>query len=154
MTVVETSLPGLLVLQAKLVTDERGFFARLYDEEDLSARGVDTRVAQSRVAFNKAPGTLRGLHFQAEPYGETKIVRCTAGSIFDIVADLRATSPTRYRWEAFELSAANRTSLLVPPGCAHGYMTLTAGAEVSYLISAPYMEPAQRGVRWDDPTLD
>jgi dTDP-4-dehydrorhamnose 3,5-epimerase len=153
MTLVETYLPGVFLAEPVRVPDRRGFFARLYDEENLTTRGIDMRVSQASVAFNEALSTLRGLHFQDAPYGETKIIRCTAGAIYDVVADLRRDSITLHRWVSFELSSANLTSVIVPPGCAHGYLTLTPEAEVSYLISAPYVEDAQRGIRWDDPTL-
>jgi dTDP-4-dehydrorhamnose 3,5-epimerase len=152
-TLVETGLAGVLLAEPVTVPDGRGFFARLYDEGELADRGVDTRISQSRIAFNESAATLRGLHYQAAPHGETKIVRCTAGAIYDVVADLRPGSPTLHRWRGFELSSSNRSSLIVPPGCAHGYLTLTPGAEVFYVISVPYVEAAQRGVRFDDPTL-
>ncbi|MGH9171765.1 MAG: dTDP-4-dehydrorhamnose 3,5-epimerase family protein [Acidimicrobiales bacterium] len=148
-----TTISGVFLVEAVIFADHRGLFARLYDEEELSRAGVDTGVSQSRAAFNGAAGTLRGLHYQAEPHGDTKVVRCTAGSIFDVVADLRPDSPTCHQWIATELSALNRRSVVVPPGCAHGYLTLSADSEVAYLISVPYVEGAQRGVVWDDPTL-
>jgi dTDP-4-dehydrorhamnose 3,5-epimerase len=153
MTLVATALAGVLLAEAVTMADRRGSFVRLYDEEELERHGIDTRVAQSRVAFNESTRTLRGLHYQAAPHGETKIVRCTAGTIYDVVVDLRTGSPTLHHWIGLELSSTNRISLIVPPGCAHGYLTLTPAAEVAYLISAPYVEAAQRGVRWDDATL-
>jgi dTDP-4-dehydrorhamnose 3,5-epimerase len=153
MSIVETDLPGVFLVEPAIVPDRRGFFARLYDEETLVSLGIDTRVAQCAIAFNDAVATMRGLHYQEAPHGETKVVRCTAGVLFDVVADLRPASPTRHRWAGFELSASNRHSLIVPPGCAHGYLTLTPATEVAYLISVPYVQAAQRGVRWDDPVL-
>jgi dTDP-4-dehydrorhamnose 3,5-epimerase len=152
-TLLETPLAGVFVAEPTCIVDRRGFMARLYDEEELARHGIDTGVAQARLALNEAASTLRGLHYQAAPYEETKMVRCTAGAIFDVVADLRPDSPTLHHWVGFELSSSNRNCLIVPPGCAHGYLTLTPGAEVSYLISAPFVEGAQRGLRWDDPTL-
>ncbi|MGO9100778.1 MAG: dTDP-4-dehydrorhamnose 3,5-epimerase family protein [Acidimicrobiales bacterium] len=153
MTIVETALSGMFLVEPELVADRRGFFARLYGEEDLVALDIDTRVAQYAIAFNDSEATIRGLHYQQTPYAETRIVRCTAGVVFDVVADLRPGSPTRHRWVGFELSASNRKTLVIPPGCAHGYLTLTPNTEVTYLISAPYVADAQRGVRWDDPIL-
>ena len=153
MTIAKTDLPGVFLIKPDLVTDRRGFFARLYDEEELAGLGVDTRVAQYSIAFNDAMATIRGLHYQQAPYGETKVVRCTAGVVFDVVVDLRPDSPMRHRWVDFELSASNRNTLVIPPGCAHGYLTLTAATEVTYLISVPYVKTAKRGVRWDDPVL-
>jgi dTDP-4-dehydrorhamnose 3,5-epimerase len=153
MSIVETDLPGVFLVEPEMVVDRRGFFGRLYDEEKLVSLGIETRVAQCAIAFNDSVATIRGLHYQEAPYGETKVVRCTAGMLFDVVVDLRPASPTRHRWFGFELSASNRHSLIVPPGCAHGYLTLTPATEVAYLISVPYVQTAQRGVRWDDPIL-
>ncbi len=153
MTVTESVLAGVFLVEPELIADRRGFFARLYNAEELAAVGVDARVAQYVISYNDSPATIRGLHYQREPYAETKVVRCTAGVLFDVVADLRPSSPTRHRWVGYELSASNRKSLIVPPGCAHGYLTLTPASEVSYLISIPYEMDAQCGVRWDDPVL-
>jgi dTDP-4-dehydrorhamnose 3,5-epimerase len=153
MSIVETDLPGVFLIEPELVADRRGFFARLYDEEELVGLGIDARVAQYSIAFNDSTATIRGLHYQQAPNGETKVVRCTAGVLFDVVVDLRPASPTRHRWVGFELSASNRKTLIIPPGCAHGYLTLTPATEVAYLISVPYVKTAQRGVRWDDPVL-
>jgi dTDP-4-dehydrorhamnose 3,5-epimerase len=153
MTIVETALEGVFLIEPQLHADRRGFFARLYDEDELSSFGIETRVAQYAVSFNESAATLRGLHYQEAPYGETKVVRCTSGMLFDVVADLRAASPTRYQWIGYELSAANRRCLIVPPGCAHGFLTLVDATEITYLISVPYVAEAQRGVRWDDPML-
>ena len=153
MTIVETTLSGVFLVEPEPVADPRGFFARLYDEEELVSLGIDTRVAQHAIAFNDSEATVRGLHYQQTPHAETKVVRCTAGVLFDVVADLRTDSPTRHRWAGFELSASNRKSLIIPPGCAHGYLTLTPNTEAIYLISVPYVADAQRGVRWDDPIL-
>ena len=153
MSIVETDLPGVFLIEPELVADRRGFFARLYGEEELVGLGIDARVAQYSIAFNDSTATIRGLHYQQAPNGETKVVRCTAGVLFDVVVDLRPASPTRHRWVGFELSASNRKTLIIPPGCAHGYLTLTPATEVAYLISVPYVKTAQRGVRWDDPVL-
>ena len=153
MKVVETVLQGVLVLEVEPIADERGFFARTWDRGDLASRGLTADLDQVSIAFNEIAGTLRGLHFQAAPHGEAKTVRCTAGAIFDVAVDLRDGSPTRLRWVGVELSAANRRSLFIPEGCAHGYITLTDGAEVQYQISARYRPEAARGYRWDDPAF-
>ena len=153
MKVVETVLQGVLVLEIEPIADERGFFARTWDRGDLASRGLTADLDQVSIAFNEIAGTLRGLHFQAAPNDEAKTVRCTAGAIFDVAVDLRDASPTRLQWVGVELSAANRRSLFVPEGCAHGYITLTDGAEVQYQISAPYRPEAARGYRWDDPAF-
>src|SRR5579871_4691790 len=147
MTVLATQIAGVYLAEAAATPDRRGIVARLFDLEELRALGVDTDFSHALVAFNEATATLRGLHYQAPPYGETKVVRCTAGALFDVVVDLRPDSSTWRGWMAVELSAENRRSLVVPPGCAHGYLTLAPCSEVSYLISSPYVEDAQRGVR-------
>ena len=153
MKVVETELRGVLVLEVEPIGDERGLFARTWDRAELVSRGLNAAVEQVSVAYNEVAGTLRGLHFQAAPHDEAKTVRCTAGAIFDVAVDLREGSPTRLRWVSVELSSTNRRSLFVPEGCAHGYITLTDGAEVQYMISTPYVADAARGYRWDDPAL-
>jgi dTDP-4-dehydrorhamnose 3,5-epimerase len=148
-----TPLEGALLVEPEPQGDERGFFARSYCREEFAAQGVDFAIAQASVSFNRAAGTLRGLHYQAPPHAEAKLVRCTAGALFDVIVDLRESSPTRRRWFSVELSAANRRMLFVPPGLAHGFQTLADATEVEYLISAPYRPEAARGVRWDDPLL-
>lgn len=153
MKVVETVLRDVLVFEVEPIADERGLFARTWDRAELVSRGLTADVVQVSLAYNEVAGTLRGLHFQAAPHDEAKVVRCTAGAIFDVAVDLREGSPTRLRWVGVELSATNRRSLFVPEGCAHGYVTLTDGAEVQYMISTSYLPDAARGYRWDDPTL-
>lgn len=153
MKAIETALAGVLIFEVEPITDERGLFARTWDRAELDARGLTADLNQVSIAYNEIAGTLRGLHFQAAPYAEAKTVRCTSGAIFDVAVDLRDRSPTRFRWVATELSAENRRSLFVPEACAHGYITLTDGAEVQYQISTPHRPEAARGYRWDDPTL-
>lgn len=153
MRVLETALSGVLILDVAIHADERGFFARTWDRAEIERRGLTTGVEQVSVSFNRLAGTLRGLHYQAAPYHEAKTVRCPAGAVFDVAVDLRDGSPTRNRWVGVELSAANRRSLFIPEGCAHGYVTLTDGTEVQYQISAPYRPEAALGYRWDDPTF-
>jgi dTDP-4-dehydrorhamnose 3,5-epimerase len=152
--IVETALPGLLLLVGEPQRDSRGYFARVWDASEVSRRGHNARVHQTSVAFNSSRGTLRGLHYQEPPYSEAKTVRCSAGAIYDVAVDLREDSPTRLQWLGLELSATNWTSLYIPEGFAHGYMTLTDGAEVHYQISAAYRAEAARGIRWNDPALD
>ncbi len=153
MNVTETAVAGVLVLEIEPVEDERGFFARTWDQADLGSRGLTARLDQVSIAFNSVAGTLRGLHYQAAPHEEAKTIRCIAGAIFDVAVDLREGSPTRHRWVGVELSASNRRSLFIPEGCAHGYVTLTDATEVQYLISVPYRPDAARGYRWDDPAF-
>ncbi len=149
----ETTLAGALIIDVTRVEDERGFFARCFSADEFAARGLPAAMPQSSISFNARKGTLRGMHFQAPPHAEDKLVRCTAGSIFDVIVDLRADSPTRWRWLGVELTAANRRSLFVPKGFAHGFVTLLDDSEVLYMISTPYAPGFERGVRWNDPTL-
>jgi dTDP-4-dehydrorhamnose 3,5-epimerase len=148
-----TAVDGVFVLEPERYEDERGFFARTWDGEELSARGLDGGLVQSSISWSGRRGTLRGLHYQAPPAEETKIVRCTAGSIHDVVLDLRAGSPTFRCHDAALLSAENRRAMYVPKGCAHGFVTLEDGAEVLYLMSTPHAPDLARGVRWDDPAF-
>jgi dTDP-4-dehydrorhamnose 3,5-epimerase len=148
----ETPLAGAWVVAPDRLTDERGFFARTYDRDELAARGM-AAVVQCSTSFNARAGTLRGLHFQADPDGECKLVRCTRGAIYDVVVDLRRRSPTHGRWFATELSAANGVALLVPAGFAHGFQSLLDASEVLYMIDREYLPRAARGVRWDDPAF-
>jgi dTDP-4-dehydrorhamnose 3,5-epimerase len=146
----ETGLPGAWLVEPEPIADERGFFARTFDADAFAERGMRAAFPQCSVSYNARAGTLRGLHFQAAPHAEAKLVRCTAGAIFDVIVDLREGSPTRGRWTGVELSAENRRALYVPEGFAHGFQTLADASEVLYQISAPYVPDAARGVRWDD----
>lgn len=146
-------LVGAYVIELELLEDERGFFARSFCQDEFAAHGLNPCLAQCNVSFNRRRGTLRGMHFQGAPHEEAKLVRCTQGAIWDVVVDLRASSPTFKRWHAVELSAANRRSLYVPEGVAHGFQTLTEDSEVLYLMSTSFRPEAARGVRWDDPAF-
>ena len=146
----ETALPGAVVIELERVADERGFFARSFCAREFAAHGLDARVAQCNISFNRVKGTLRGLHFQRPPHAEAKLVRCTAGRVYDVIVDLRPDSPAFCRHLAIELSARNRTMLYVPQGVAHGFQTLEDESEVFYQMSAPYERDAAAGVRWDD----
>lgn len=148
-----TTIPGVLVIELERLNDDRGFLARTFCEREFSARGLVNRFVQCSVSYNEKKGTLRGMHFQAAPQAEAKLVRCTAGSIFDVAVDLRARSPQLTRWFGVELTAENRRMLYIPQGCAHGFQTLVAGSEVLYQISEFYDPEAARGVRWDDPAF-
>jgi len=149
----ETELPGAFVVESEPAEDERGWFARIYDEGELEERGLASRFVQGSVAFNKEWGTLRGLHYQAEPHAEAKLVRCITGSMHDVIVDLRPGSSTFKRWAAVELTSEGGRMLYVPEGLAHGYLTLEDETETLYLISAPYSPQAAQGVRWDDPAF-
>ena len=148
-----TSIGGVWVIEPERLEDERGFFARTWDPEEFEARRLNPQLAQCSISFNRERGTLRGLHYQAPPYAEAKLVRCTAGAIFDVAVDLRPDSSTFRDWSGVELSAENRLALYVPEGCAHGFLTLGDDSEVHYQISQPYVPDAARGVRWDDPAF-
>lgn len=149
----ETELPGVIVVELEKRRDERGFFARSFCTEEFAGHGLVSHFPQANVSFNREKGTLRGLHYQAEPKPEPKLVRCTRGAIFDVAVDLRRDSPGYRRWTGHELSADNHMGLYVPPGCAHGFVTLEQDSEVSYLMGEVYHEGLARGVRWNDPAF-
>lgn len=153
MTLVETPLHGAWVLELERIADERGWFARTFDAEEMRVRGLDASVVQCNASFNARRGTLRGLHYQAEPHGEPKLVRCVRGAVFDVAVDLRRESPTYCRWHGVELSAENGRSFYIPKGMAHGFQTLSDESEVLYQMGYRYVPEAARGVRFDDPAF-
>ena len=146
-----SELPGTVIVDVEGHVDTRGLFARTFCEEEFAAARLPTRFVQSSVSFNTRRGTLRGLHYQALPKPEGKVVRCTRGAIHDVVVDLRPSSATFLRWIGVELTAENRRALYVPPGCAHGFQTLVDDSEVLYLMTEFYAPEMARGVRWNDP---
>lgn len=146
----ETEIPGVHVIDPERLEDERGFFARVWCERELAEHGLETALKQCSISHNPRRGTLRGLHYQAPPHEEVKIVRCTRGSILDVALDLRRGSPAFKRHVALVLSAENRRMLYIPRGVAHGFQTLEDDTEVLYHISEFYEPGAGRGVRWDD----
>ena len=148
-----TPLAGAYVIELKRIEDERGFFARSFCQKEFAEHGLDPHLAQCNVSFNSRRGTLRGLHYQAAPHGEAKLVRCTQGAIWDVMVDLRHDSGTFKRWYGAELSAANRSALYIPDGFAHGFQTLTDNAEVLYLMSEFYHPESARGLPWNDPAF-
>ena len=133
--------------------DDRGFFARTFCSDTFAARGLATHFVQRSTSFNLKRGTLRGLHFQADPHGETKLVRCTRGKVFDVLVDLRKDSASFGRWHAEELDPGRTNTLYIPAGCAHGFQTLADDSEVYYEITPAYVASASRGIRYDDPDL-
>jgi len=153
MLLEKTPLAGVLVTSVQKIEDERGFFARTFCQQEFSDAGIDLQLVQTNVSGNKSKGTLRGLHFQDEPRPDKKLVTCTRGAIFDVVVDLRAASATYLQWFGVELSADNRKGLYVPPGCAHGFITLMDDTDVNYLMGETYVAELARGVRWDDPAF-
>lgn len=148
-----TTIPGCVVVRPTRHADDRGYFARTWDGEAFAAAGLDAGVTQCSTSFNARRGTLRGMHWQAEPHGETKLVRCTRGAVWDVCLDLRPDSPTRGQWHGETLSAETGAALVVPRGCAHGFLTLEDASEVFYTIAGAYVPHAGRGVRWDDPAF-
>jgi dTDP-4-dehydrorhamnose 3,5-epimerase len=153
MIFTESPLAGTYVVDMERLPDERGFFARSYCADEFAARGLGPELRQCSVSYNARKGTLRGMHYQVAPHEEHKLVRCTAGAIFDAIVDVRTTSPTYRRWFGTELTADNRRSLFIPPGFAHGFVCLTDDTEVYYMISVAHAPKYSRGVRWNDPAF-
>lgn len=153
MKFTETALKGAFVIDLQLIEDERGFFARTWCKQEFEAHGLNGNLAQCSLSYNQKLGTLRGLHYQPKPYEETKVVWCIAGSIYDVIVDLRPSSSTYKKWLAINLKAAERRMLYVPEGFAHGFQTLEDSTEVLYQISVPYQPEHSKGLRWDDPAF-
>jgi dTDP-4-dehydrorhamnose 3,5-epimerase len=153
MKFLRTKLEGLWLIELELREDERGFLARIYCEREFAARGFNTRWPQGNLTLTKKRGMIRGMHYQAHPKPEFKLIRCEAGAIFDVLVDVRRDSPTFGKWEAFELTAQKRRSLFVPDGFAHGFQCLTDNCEVSYQMSEFYYADLARGLRWNDPQV-
>ncbi len=153
MRIEETAIAGVLLVVPERFSDERGFFARTFCADEFRAAGMVAEFVQCNVSFNKLAGTLRGMHYQAAPHGETKLVRCTSGAIWDVVVDLRPGSSTHLQYVAFELTPENRHALYIPAGCAHGFVTLEDNTEAFYQMSHMYAPAHARGLRWNDPAL-
>jgi dTDP-4-dehydrorhamnose 3,5-epimerase len=149
----ETPIAGAFVVDVEPAGDERGMFARTFDRKAFAERGLSTDFVQCSTSLNHRAGTLRGLHYQEGEHSERKLVRCTAGAVYDVVVDLRPASETHRRWHAVDLSSANRRAVYIPRGVAHGFQTLADETEVLYMIDRPYAPHAARGVRWDDPAF-
>jgi dTDP-4-dehydrorhamnose 3,5-epimerase len=153
MTFAESKLKGAFVIEVDKREDERGFFARTWSETEFRAHRIDFAPAQSSISYNRIKGTLRGMHHQAAPFQESKLVRCTRGAIFDVIIDLRRDSPTYSAWFGIELTADNYRMLYVPKDFAHGFQTLMDDTEVLYLMSDAYNPESERGIRWNDPAF-
>ncbi len=149
----ETKLKGAYCIEIERRKDDRGFFGRSFCQSEFAGQGLETVVVQCNVSFNQKKGTLRGMHFQAPPKAEAKLVRCTRGRIFDVIVDLRPESPTYCEWTAVELSADNYRMLYIPENFAHGFQTLEDDTEVFYQMFESYAPDLARGVRWDDPAF-
>lgn len=153
MRFLPTEVDGAFLIELEPIEDERGFFARTFCRRELAEHGIEIEIVQCNLSFNRQRGTLRGLHFQAEPWAEGKIISCTQGAIFDVIVDLRPQSPSYRRSFSTELDAVRRSLLYAPKGCAHGFQTLTSDAAVAYQMTEFYRPEAARGIRWNDPTL-
>src|SRR5215467_5365759 len=154
MVITETRLKGAFVIELKPFTDVRGFFARAWSERVFEDLGLNSRFVETNISFNEKKGTLRGMHYQLPPHEQAKLVRCTRGSIYDVIIDLRPESPTFKQWFPLEMSAENRLMLYVPARFAHGFQTLEDQTEVTYQTSAYYAPALGRGVRWNDPAFN
>jgi dTDP-4-dehydrorhamnose 3,5-epimerase len=153
MIFTESPLPGAFLVDLAPIADERGFFARAYCDEEFAAKGLSTTLRQCSVSYNTRKGTLRGLHHQRPPHEEHKLVRCTSGAIFDVITDIRPQSSHYRRWFGTHLTAQNRRALFIPPGFAHGFITLSDDAEVYYMISVRHAPEYAQGFRWNDPAF-
>jgi len=149
----ETKLKGAYIIEIEPIQDVRGFFARSFCQEEFMEHGLNKSIVQCNMSFNKKRGTLRGMHYQVAPHEEAKLVRCTKGSVYDVIIDLRPASPTYCQWVSVELSAENHRMLYIPEGFAHGFQTLEDNTEVFYQMSEFYHPESARGVRWDDPAF-
>jgi dTDP-4-dehydrorhamnose 3,5-epimerase len=153
MIFTETKLSSAYVIEIEKIEDERGFFARTFDKNEFSKIGLDSEFVQSSISINNKRGTIRGMHYQNKPYEESKIVRCTKGSIFDVIIDLRPNSKTFKEWFSVELSEENHKMLYVPKGFAHGFQTLKDDTEVYYKITEVYDKKSSKGILFTDPTF-
>ena len=153
MIITQTPLKPACLIDIKPACDERGYFARTFCQDEFARHGLPGGFVQCSLSFNRRRGTLRGLHYQAEPCPEGKLVRCTRGAIFDVMLDLRRSSPSYCRWFGVELSADNARAVYIPPGFAHGFQTLSDDAELFYQMTAAYLPELARGARWNDPAF-
>lgn len=151
MKFLETSVKDAFLIKPDAFSDDRGYFMRAYCAQEFQQAGIHLPVVQANLAGSRHKGTLRGMHYQTEPFEEGKLIRCIGGSVFDVVLDIRTGSETYGQWYGAELTSSNRQMLYIPPGCAHGYLTLEDNAEVYYLVSEHYQPGAEQGVRWNDP---
>lgn len=153
MKFIPARLPDVWMIELDLREDERGFLARTFCEDEFARYGLNTRWPQCNLTLTRRTGSIRGLHFQAPPKPEIKLIRCAVGRVFDVLVDVRPKSPTFGKWEAFELTARNRRMLYVPEGLAHGFQCLEDNCELFYQMSESYVPELARGVRWNDPAI-
>lgn len=151
MKFTETKLAGAYIIDLHRLEDDRGFFARTFCTQELEEHGLISDVKQANMSRNPKAGTMRGMHYQVDPYQETKLVRCTRGALYDVIIDLRKDSPTYKEWIGVELSEENGRALFVPRDFAHGFVTLTDDTDAFYIVSQSYVPGAEAGIRWNDP---
>jgi dTDP-4-dehydrorhamnose 3,5-epimerase len=150
---METSLPGVKIIEPKVFGDHRGWFMETYSDALFQAAGIEIRFVQDNQSFSIVKGTIRGMHYQLKPKAQAKLVRCTNGAIFDVAVDIRKGSPAFGKWVGIELSSENKRQLLIPKGFAHGFMTLTDTVEVQYKVDELYAPECDRGILWNDPQI-
>jgi dTDP-4-dehydrorhamnose 3,5-epimerase len=153
MLFLETEIKGVFILEIKKLEDERGFFGRSWCKNEMENHGLNSNVVQANTSFSKLKGTLRGMHFQKHPFEESKLIRCTKGAIYDVIIDLRPSSPTFKKWLGIELTEDNYKMLYVPEKFAHGFLTMTNNCEVTYLVTQFYTPGSEAGIRWNDPVF-
>lgn len=153
MTFKKTKIEGVFILTPKRFKDKRGFFVPAFSAHEFKGRGLDAPSVAGNISYSLKRGTIRGMHYQAEPHGQAKLVRCTRGSIYDVAVDIRPGSPTYGQWVGAKLTAENRHMLYIPGDCAHGFQTLEDDTEVFYMVSSAYQPASERGFRWDDPAF-
>lgn len=151
MIFTKTKIDGAYLIDLEPIRDERGFFARAWSAKEFEKHGLETVYPEWNLSFNNKKGTTRGMHYQAPPHAEVKLVRCTSGALVDVFIDLRKDSPTRFKWEAFELTPKKHQYLYIPAGCAHGYQTLLDDTEICYSVTSSYAKESEGSVRWNDP---
>jgi dTDP-4-dehydrorhamnose 3,5-epimerase len=149
----QTAVQGAWLVEVNRITDDRGFFARVWCQDEFTQHGIEAGWVQANVGLSIRAGTLRGMHYQRDPHAEAKLVRCTRGAVYDVALDLRPASPSYLRWVGVTLDASEHTMLYIPEGCAHGYQTLADDSEIVYFTSAPYDRDAATGARYDDPAF-
>lgn len=154
MNVIETSIPGVLIIETDVFGDHRGYFTETYSKPKYKAMGIDVEFVQDNMSFSAKKGTLRGLHWQNPPYAQSKLVSCSRGKVIDVAVDIRKNSPTYGQWVSVELSAENHRQFFIPQGFAHGFLTLSDDVEFRYKVDNVYNKEAEGGIRYDDPTVN
>lgn len=154
MKVIETEIPGVLIIETDVFGDHRGYFTETYSKPKYEALGINVDFVQDNMSFSAQKGTLRGLHWQNPPYAQSKLVSCTKGKVIDVAVDIRKGSPTYGKWVSVELSAENHRQFFIPQGFAHGFLTLTDDVEFRYKVDNVYNKESEGGMRYDDPTVN